>query len=532
MGFWNALSVLAPIAPGQAEAAELQRQRNLDNQRSAIEFQQAKEQMALNREKLLQEQQKTRLGNLPPQPTIFGQPEWDSEKKAYSVLALDPQKGIVRLPIPGGQSPQEKEYQNIFSQIKPKVDVYKNILGRDLTDKEFLAVTGVKMPMERIHIGTAVPVSKDISNTGWGRPAWDTDTGEILYYTPDIPPSRDLPRVTTGKTYNPQLGMWVGRESTSTPIIPGVSAPFSSGWTPSAGVPSVGTPPVRGGSMPSGFSRFTGGGTPKAAKDGSAVDVNSAPSVLRFPSMSVSINKVADSISSLQQQIVGSGNDPLWDYADLFDNPKARQAINLALTSSMNPVPTPSEQGGIGSAIATITGLTNWAQKVQNQNAVNARNKVLEVAGQRGLDLVARLAELKGSIPTLRTITGASAAQASIAPLIQESAVLNASSSADFRKRIALTERTLASALKVNPAINPAYSNWLFQMADAAEPPKQTGRGKQLPARATGTQKSASMNQQQYSVGSPIKLKDGSTVYVTGYTPDGKVQVDNAPPHR
>jgi hypothetical protein len=191
--------------------------------------------------------------------------------------------------------------------------------------------------------------------------------------------------------------------------------------------------------------------------------------------MSPQINKVADSMASLQQQFVGDGNDPLWGYADLMDNPQLRQAINLALTTSMNPTPQTEDKSGLGSSLATITGLSNWAQKINNQNAVDARNRVEQLGGQRALDFVDRLAELKGNIPTLRAITGASAAQGSIAPLIQESPVLNTSGSRDFRKRTAFTLRTLGSALRANPAINPAYSQWLFKQADEADPSKQGG---------------------------------------------------------
>ena len=195
-------------------------------------------------------------------------------------------------------------------------------------------------------------------------------------------------------------------------------------------------------------------------------------------------------MASLQQQFVGDGNDPLWGYADLMDNPQLRKAINLALTTNMNPTPQTEGQAGLGSALATVTGLTNWAQKINNQNAVNARNQVEKLGGQRALDFVDRLAELKGSIPSLRSITGASAAQGSIAPLIQESPVLNSSGSYDFRKRTAFTLRTLGSALRANPAINPGYSQWLFKQADFADPTKgaqhNIGEVKPFPNGRTG----------------------------------------------
>ena len=215
------------------------------------------------------------------------------------------------------------------------------------------------------------------------------------------------------------------------------------------------------------------------------------PQVLRYPSMREDIRKRADSIASLQNDVVGAGNDPLWNYADLFDNPKTRQAINLALTSSMNPTPTSEANAGLGSSIGTITGLTNWAQRVQSNNIAKTRNQVRDLGGDRALELVDRLAELKGAIPTLRTITGASAAQASIAPLLQESPVLNSSSSYDFRKRISLMERSMASALRADPSISPAYVSWLDKMADEADPMKakvpQVGGNKSTPRGAKGT---------------------------------------------
>ena len=141
MGFWNALSALAPIAPAQAEAQAIRQQRNAENQESALRDEQIK-----------QARLKTQAGS---QPVIFGKPEWNEASKQYTVLAVDPQKGIIRLPIPGGESPETEEYRNIFTEAQARTKAYEKILGRNLTDEEKFAVTGIKQAY-----GKTLPGSK------------------------------------------------------------------------------------------------------------------------------------------------------------------------------------------------------------------------------------------------------------------------------------------------------------------------------------------------------------------------------------
>jgi hypothetical protein len=549
-GFLNALSVLAPVAPAAAQADELRRQR-------AVQDEQLQRQRDTAAVQAQEAQQRIRKGN---EPVIFGKPEWDAAQKQYSVLALDPVGKIVRMPVPGGESPEAEQSR----RAKQEVATFKEVTGRDPTPEEQVqmaySVLGVKMPTpvrERMKVSSPVPVDKSISSTGWATATYDLDTGAVKYYEPAAAQRGYIPRETTSRRFDPGSGMWIDTISVSRPTDVGtpLPAPGTPSAAPGGGVAQPSAAPASAAPSPApstgeltpaapGLQRIfakkpgyhlvtnpaekqrvyyqsdanpsdliparTGVGGHVSARPiaGAGMGATAAPSVhrspatataaggytppqvLRYPSMREDIRKRADSIASLQNNVVGMGNDPLWNYADLFDNPQTRRAINLALTATMNPTPTSVAIAGIKEALGTKFGITNWAQGTQSNNVTETRDQVQKIGGDRALELVDRLAELKGAIPTLRTITGASAAQASIAPLLQESPVINSSNSFDFRKRIALMERSMASALRADPTINQNYVNWLFKMADEADPMKvrapQSGGNKSTPRGTKG----------------------------------------------
>ena len=267
-------------------------------------------------------------------------------------------------------------------------------------------------------------------------------------------------------TWNPMVGEWV--QSYRMPS-PQPSFDGAEGGTPPSGMPPGARPSAPPpGSSPRMPPASTAATMHQLSQPPRQAGSNEPPKVFRFEPQNPTIRGLGDSVASVMQQFVGSGNEPLWSYADLFDNPKTRQAINDALTISMNPTPTMSEHPGFGESIAGASGLLQLNQTMMNKRIRDARENVEKVGGPRALEFVDRLAELKGSVPALRAFSRTSAAQGAIAPLFQESPVLNTMNSRDFRLRSALILRTLGGALQGDPAINPQYSQWILQQASDA----------------------------------------------------------------
>ena len=479
MGFWTALSALAPIAPAQADAQEIRRQR-------ALQDQEARQQGQLRQVQTQEAQQRIRAGN---QAVPRGEPFMRDGKMVQAVL--DPVKGLTVQDAPWAQSSQQENQQRLdmLRQNRKALDDDPTFKNRPDEVKDYLAelMSGLKPQApraERIKIGDVLKVDPSISPTGWAREVLDLDTGQHLRWQVSEPTRYMMPSETNTSTYNPQYGMNVNSTSIRKPLL----GPAVGGAGQKALTGAV-TPQVLPGATAPRASVPTGPmanptANPRATVAAMAAPTGGqAPPILRFPAMNADIRSKADSMTSLQQQFIGTGNDPLWGYADMLDKPALRQAINKALTMSTMPIAEPKEDSGLFSNIGRATGITQAlvgkGQERDNAAITQARNEVQRLGGQRAIDFVDRLAELKGSIPTFRKITGASASQGSIAPLIQESPVLNSSNSYDFRKRTAYSLRTMASALRSDPSINPAYAQWLFKMADSAEPPIRLMVGKE-----------------------------------------------------
>ena len=140
--------------------------------------------------------------------------------------------------------------------------------------------------------------------------------------------------------------------------------------------------------------------------------------------------KIGVPIAVVQQQLVGEGDDPIWNYSALFDNPQMANAIDLALLSKNN-------------------------------------SKVMELGGQRALEFVERVEALNASFSDLPATAG-----------ISESPVRYVVSDYDFRYQIALKERGIGASLTAYPEISRAYVKWLFKVADIADPNKAGSSGK------------------------------------------------------
>ncbi len=143
--------------------------------------------------------------------------------------------------------------------------------------------------------------------------------------------------------------------------------------------------------------------------------------------------KIGVPLAVVQEQLVGEGDDPIWNYSDMFDNPHMANAIDLALLSKNN-------------------------------------SKVMELGGERALEFVERLEALNASFSDLPATAG-----------ISESPVRYVVSGNDFRYQIALKERGIGAALSAYPEISRAYVKWLFKVADIADQDKAGSSGKTAP---------------------------------------------------
>jgi hypothetical protein len=127
MGFWNALSVLGPIAPAQAEAQEIRRQRDIQNQ-------EAQQDAALRKVQIQGEQQKIARGN---QPIPIGEPKWNASKGSYTVTSLNPQTGrFEETPVPG-ESPEHEA----SSRLGWARNLAKQTLGDKANDQDVNSLT-------------------------------------------------------------------------------------------------------------------------------------------------------------------------------------------------------------------------------------------------------------------------------------------------------------------------------------------------------------------------------------------------------
>jgi hypothetical protein len=129
VGFWNALSVLAPVAPALADAQVLRTERQQQAQSFATD--QALKQAQLTTQRLADQAQQQRLAQ-GAQPTIIGEPQWDPTTHTNRVLTFDKNTGALAMRDAPGVDPQQVAADK-YQQAKQD---YKKIAGRDLTPEE------------------------------------------------------------------------------------------------------------------------------------------------------------------------------------------------------------------------------------------------------------------------------------------------------------------------------------------------------------------------------------------------------------
>lgn len=129
MGFWNALSVLAPVAPALSDARDIRTARQQQIQDFASD--QALKQAQLTAQKLAAQGEQQRQAQA-AQPVLIGEPQWDPTTHSNRVLTFDRGTGALALKDVPGIDPQaaaEARYQAARSD-------FKKVAGRDLTPDE------------------------------------------------------------------------------------------------------------------------------------------------------------------------------------------------------------------------------------------------------------------------------------------------------------------------------------------------------------------------------------------------------------
>ena len=156
MAFWNALSVLAPVAPAISDAQDIRAARQKEAQDLAQQAAQFPKEQALRDAQLTAaqlvaqgEQQRQTQAN---QLKFIGDPQWNPLTHSMQATALDPNTGsIVLKDVPGGVDPV-KRAQAVISEreavTKEKLspeeqqNVYDQVLGIKPLASKITQLTG------------------------------------------------------------------------------------------------------------------------------------------------------------------------------------------------------------------------------------------------------------------------------------------------------------------------------------------------------------------------------------------------------
>jgi hypothetical protein len=154
MGFWNALSVLAPVAPALSDAQDIRAQRQkeaqeLAQQAAAFPKEQALRDAQLTASKLAAQGEQQRLAQS-AQPVILGEPQWNPTTHSNQVLTFDRATGALALKDAPGVDPSAAAAAKYAAA---KAD-YKKTAGRDLSPEEddslFFQAYGFKPPTAKV----------------------------------------------------------------------------------------------------------------------------------------------------------------------------------------------------------------------------------------------------------------------------------------------------------------------------------------------------------------------------------------------
>ena len=164
MGFWQALSALAPVAPAMSDARDLRTAREQQQQDFASEQALKAAQLTTSKLAAQGEQQKiTQAG----QPVAIGEPQWNPTTHSNQILTFDRSTGALTYKdIPGGTSPEER-YQAVISEFKdvnhrqPTPEEAQNFLSQTYGYKPLATLTpeqAFTFSTPRLNMSGGVPV--------------------------------------------------------------------------------------------------------------------------------------------------------------------------------------------------------------------------------------------------------------------------------------------------------------------------------------------------------------------------------------
>lgn len=206
MGFFNALGALAPLAPAQAEAADIRRQRAADIQKNQLDAEE-------RRAQIQEAQQRIRAGN---KVTIFGTPYKDKVTGKMMQPAVGP-NGLTAVEAQWAQSPEDKLKQQSEEEAIAIANwkiTFRQSVGRDATAEEvrdyMYSQQGMRLPSAAT-IKTGEGTIPDPDHPGMGfKIEFDKLTGKELSRIPVMLPSgyQDTVR-TTPQLKKDANGNWV-----------------------------------------------------------------------------------------------------------------------------------------------------------------------------------------------------------------------------------------------------------------------------------------------------------------------------------
>lgn len=233
MGFWNALSVLAPVAPAMSDAKDLRTAREQDAAKFAQDAELKKAQLTVSQLAAQEAQQRLRAGSQPmfkagtqpefnPASGTYQQPAWDDRKQAYSMVD-----------VPGVSPEEQQKFQ--LDSLKRNRAAAKEMMPPDTSDEalDYLSYTlsGVKPPPAkgayRSLPGAAGQPRLGADGKSYVRDVIDPSTNQIVeqsmppdYKPPEPKPGTPRPGVAAGKNvfgfFNPGKHQW--QDAAGTPL--------------------------------------------------------------------------------------------------------------------------------------------------------------------------------------------------------------------------------------------------------------------------------------------------------------------------
>ena len=151
MGFWNALSVLAPVAPAMSDARDIRTARDQDAAKFARDQELSQAQLTAHQIASQEAQQRIRANTAP----LFkpgSQQEYDPVSGAYKQPAWNPDKMSYSLVDVPGQSPQELEKQQLDALKQNRAAAKSMLPDAKPEDLDYIAYTlsGLKPPVDKI----------------------------------------------------------------------------------------------------------------------------------------------------------------------------------------------------------------------------------------------------------------------------------------------------------------------------------------------------------------------------------------------